>query len=99
MSKRETLGETLDRAARVLSIEHNRDKTLEECGELISELIREKQGRPGVDIDGEIADVAICLAILIRQRDSDGYEAAYDRKLNRLRFRLDEIEARAKETT
>ncbi|HEY3499278.1 MAG TPA: hypothetical protein VGK73_31530 [Polyangiaceae bacterium] len=72
---------------------HNLDKTIEECAELISEVVREKHGRSDLDkLANEAADVWICLEIL-RCHMGPEFDRALDAKLNRLAKRIAEKES------
>ena len=62
----------------------------EECGELITAVSQFKRGRVGyLDVMTELADVSIMVEQLAAMINYEDYEAEKDRKLTRLKERLE----------
>lgn len=62
----------------------------EECGELITAVSQFKRGRVGyLDVMTELADVSIMIEQLAAMINYEDYEAEKDRKLTRLKERLE----------
>ena len=70
----------------------------EECGELITAIAQFKRGRTSHhDVMTELADVAIMVEQLATIMSYSDFEQEKDRKLERLRERLDKFEAKKRE--
>lgn len=74
------------RAAKTFSVTHNLDKTLEECGELVADIMRYKAKRSSSML-AEAADVFICIEILREQFGAE-FDRILDEKLIRLAQRV-----------
>ena len=86
------------RALRNWGEEAQTDMVNEECGELITAIAQFKRGRTSHhDVMTELADVAIMVEQLATIMSYSDFEREKDRKLERLRERLDEFEAKKRE--
>ena len=71
----------------------------EECGELITAVAQFRRGRTSHhDVMTELADVAIMVEQLATIMSYSDFEQEKERKLERLRERLDKFEEKLKET-
>jgi NTP pyrophosphatase (non-canonical NTP hydrolase) len=83
------------RAIRNWGEEAQTDMVNEECGELITAIAQFKRGRTSHhDVMTELADVSIMVEQLATIMSYSDFEQEKDRKLERLRERLDKYEAK-----
>lgn len=81
--------EIYNTAAEKWGWEAQREMIYEECGELITAVARHKRGRATKeDIITELADVSIMVEQLAQLLGYEDYEKEKDRKLERLKDRL-----------
>lgn len=86
------------RAIRNWGEEAQTDMVNEECGELITAIAQFKRGRTSHhDVMTELADVSIMVEQLATIMSYSDFEQEKDRKLERLRERLDKFEAKKRE--